>query len=793
MPVFIFSALLMFIIAGLAYTQVLLAQPIDKGLARPEWLQQQEQQLYLLLIINKLSTGRIVPIKRQGEHFYLRPVDVREFQLAGGLDAHQWLDLKTVDWLSIDYNQADQSLAVQVPPKKLKHNFLAPQQQQYVPAVSGTGALFNYDFYSYSAQNYGWQHSMWHEVRLFNPAGVFNSSGIFRYQSGRTRTARASRYLRYDTSLHINDQDSMRSYEIGDFISRTPSWASAVRMAGVQISRNFALRPDLVTYPLPSFSGQLAVPTTVDLFIDSTRIQTHNLPPGPFTMTDSPNVSGAGLATLSFRDAQGRPVTETLPFYVSNRLLKQGLDSYNFALGALRKNFGASSFDYERMASSLSYRRGITNWLTLGGHAELMQDLYLAGLGGTLKLGQLGVVEAAVRNSRVEGDNRRAYDLGYYYQRKGFNLNVQYQKQDYGFQSLTAMGRERLLATAPGSKNLQISTGLSLGGSGSLGAAYFYRRYYRPGLANTSKSGNAKVWNISYHKPIARGAFLGVSLNRQINQGWSAMLQLSLALPDSKGNITLANNRAVDGSNSQTAQLRRSPPIAGGWGWDLSYRRYQQQRNQYQTSISQRNSYNTWSAGVYRTQGHDEYFGELRGAVAVMDGQAFLTQDIRDTFAVVSTNGIGEVPVRYENQLVGKTNRQGYLLVPYGSAYYPGKYSIDPLALPADVFIPDTEQRVALKGQSGYLLRFGLQVQQPASFTVLTADGAVLPAGTRITIDNGIETYVGWDGMVYINDLRTTTMLHAYPRNKQKCMTWLKPVDNTITSGVIKPSVVVCH
>ena len=82
---------------------------------------------------------------------------------------------------------------------------------------------------------------------------------------------------------------------------------------------------DLVTRPLPAFSGEAAVPTSVDLFINGYRSGSTRLQPGPFTLTNLPYINGAGDAVLVTTDALGRRVSTTLPPYVSSDLLKQGL------------------------------------------------------------------------------------------------------------------------------------------------------------------------------------------------------------------------------------------------------------------------------------------------------------------------------------------------------------------------------------------------------------------------------------------------------------------------------------
>lgn len=73
------------------------------------------------------------------------------------------------------------------------------------------------------------------------------------------------------------------TYEAGDLVSGALPWSNAVRLGGVQLSRDFAVRPDLVTYPLPQFAGEAAVPSSVDLFINGYKSSSADLQPGPYT------------------------------------------------------------------------------------------------------------------------------------------------------------------------------------------------------------------------------------------------------------------------------------------------------------------------------------------------------------------------------------------------------------------------------------------------------------------------------------------------------------------------------
>jgi outer membrane usher protein len=46
-----------------------------------------------------------------------------------------------------------------------------------------------------------------------------------------------------------------------------------IRLAGVQIRSDFSMRPDLVTFPLPSISGAAAVHSVVDVLTNGNQGQ----------------------------------------------------------------------------------------------------------------------------------------------------------------------------------------------------------------------------------------------------------------------------------------------------------------------------------------------------------------------------------------------------------------------------------------------------------------------------------------------------------------------------------------
>lgn len=81
----------------------------------------------------------------------------------------------------------------------------------------------------------------------------------------------------------------------------------------------------MITYPLPQFKGQAALPSTVDLLINGQKANSSDVQSGPFILNNVPFINGKGEAVIVTTDSVGRQVATSVPFYISNTLLKTGV------------------------------------------------------------------------------------------------------------------------------------------------------------------------------------------------------------------------------------------------------------------------------------------------------------------------------------------------------------------------------------------------------------------------------------------------------------------------------------
>lgn len=716
--------------------------------------------LYLDLLVNQVPKAELVPVQQRAGRLYLASDVLRAAGLKLPHDPQGEVALDAIAGLHSDYDSQNQRLLLQVPPAWL------PEQQVgsrslFPPseARSSFGALLNYDAYLNDTDEGGTYLAAWNELRLFDSWGTFSTTGQWRQSFNGAQAQSREGFLRYDTTFRYTDDQRLLTYEAGDLVTGALPWTTSVRVGGLQLSRDFGARPDLVTYPLPAFAGEAAVPTSLDLFINGYKSSTTELQPGPYTLTNVPFINGAGEAVVVTTDALGRQVSTTLPFYVTSSLLAKGLSDFSVAAGSLRRDYAVRDFAYGPGVATASLRYGVTDAFTLETHGETAESMMLGGLGGNLRLGTFGVLNAAVAQSRFEGDTGQQVALGYQYnsRRIGFNYQRIERHGDYADLSRVDNPYTRL-----SQRSEQATLSLNLDRYGSLGAGYFDVR--------AGDGTRTRLINLSWSKPLWGSSSLYLSANREVGDSqWAVQAQLVIPF-DLHGTLAFSAERSKDGQDLQRVNYSQAVPVGGGVGYNLGYATGGNTRDYRQADVTWRLQSVQLQAGVYGNSGEMTRWADASGSVVLMDAGMFAANRIDDAFVVVSTSGYADVPVRYENQEVGRTDRKGHLLVPYSSGYYRGKYEIDPMDLPADVLAPQVEQRVAVRRGSGYLLEFPLKRVLAASLVLVDGNQQELKLGSRVVHEeSGGEAVVGWDGLVYLENLAAHNRLRVEKADGGQC------------------------
>ncbi len=530
----------------------------------------------------------------------------------------------------------------------------------------------------------------------------------------------------------------------GDMISVGSSSQRAVRLGGVAIASDVTLRPDLVTLPLPSFSGRVAVPTTIDIISGGQRTEVGQVKPGEFTVRNVPVASGRGEASIVIRDELGRESVQKLRFYSSPEMLPQGINQFGASMGWVRRRYGEDHDTYGQFAATGFYRRGLSPGVTLTVSGETAGGMVNAGTRIDAALG--GVALATVETRLSRGPNG-----------SGGQISAAIESSGGGFS-----GRMAVVWPTNGFRDVASVLGDPLP-TRSVTAFAGYNR-----SRSAFQLSGGIVWNL--RDPL-RGttAFRSIFVDGSVRYEASQRLSFSTAVTYRHGD---SNNFAA--TFGMTLRLGRQ-----GWaGSSLTHRTgypfiASASYRQMPSASSPIGYYGaaeygrsgrldagvTWRNRAVETEAKAEYENgdaalrlNARGALILAGGNVFARSRADGTYALVRTGRVGGLTVRYNNQPVGRTGKRGTMLVDNVIPYVASNYEIDADKIPSDVLAKVYERRMVVPRRTVGLVTLTAVRFIPHPVKLVDAMGNPLEMGTHMTArPSGDDLVVGFDGFVETN------------------------------------------
>jgi outer membrane usher protein len=729
-------------------------------------------------VVNGHPTGKIGEFVQRDSELLARPGELRElgFRVSEPPPSQEsdLVPLSTLSGLTFRLDSAAQTLYVTGGGDRLLPQLLevAGPAGSNIPVESGTGLTLDYDVIGTAVANQNGGSGLF-DLRAFSPWGVA-SSGLLTYAGANLNGPAPYTAIRLDSAYVYSDADSLRRYRLGDYINGGLGWTRPVRLGGAQIQSDFSMRPDLVTFPLPVVSGSTAVPSTVDVLVNGSRVLSRSVQPGAFEIPQLPVVTGGGSVAMSVTNALGQQVTTTMPFYASSNLLAPGLQSYSAEVGAVRRNWGVLSNDYGALAGSATYRRGMSPMLTVEAHAEGTSGLALGGAGAVVNVGNVGVLNLSVAGTGLSQPGAQ------------FTIGAQRIGQVVSLGSFASVASRnfRDLATVNGDpvprRQLNAFASLSLGRFGSVGVAFagidrnvatspitFFapgggfigQGTPLPGGTVSTASGigpflpleRARLVSANYTWQVGNLSFYAAGF-QDFAKGGGKGVMLGLTIPI--GPRSSAGGSVGSGTGGGYAQFQatQSPVLIGDWGYQV-YGAAGASNHEF--GLGQYKSpWGLVSAGADRVGHQTALHAEAQGAVSFADGGLFASNTINDSFAVVDTAGAEGIRVFNENREVGRTDSAGRLLVPDLRSYDINRLSIDPTDAPVDAAVPFAVREVRPQDRSGIVVEFPVRVTHGALLRLVDEGGKPLPIGSVATLAaTHVAVPVGFDGEAYVQDL----------------------------------------
>ncbi len=749
------------------------------------------RELHLDVLLDGQAIGLIGAFRQnpRGDILALRKeLEELGVKVPGAFKAADEVALLAIPGLTFRYDEAAQRIDIRLPPEGRLPKTYDAQPSSATPAPKpergSTGAVLNYTLFGTSEDKQ--LSSFWRyptlsatlDARLFSPIGVVSQTGIL---SDRSLAGGSTEALRLETSWTYSDPETLLTYRAGDLISSGLAWTRPVRLGGLQFQRNFGLRPDLITLPLPSVTGSAAVPSTVDVFVNGAKAISQDVGSGPFRITNIPILTGNGNASVVVRDASGRQSESSLPFVVSSNLLRPGLFDFSAELGLPRLQYGLRSSLYgDDVAGSASARYGITDTVTVVARGEGTRGLGMGSVGGVFGLGRYGVLTAAGAGSWNDGRIGGQSYVSFETQLWGVSFMAASQRTFGGYRDLAAVsgvpfpglggGVTDYVATA-GSPTLsgdswermllppraldRVSIGVPvplLGGAVSLGFAHV-----KPALGRANR-----IVNVSYTRPLWGGGSFYATFYTDLADRSSAGVFAGLSFPFGSDITSSAGASRTGSTWSLAADVNK--PIGqeiGSVGWRIRDVEGPSGQTRRAASVAYRGAAGQIEAGVAQGDGGFTGTMQLDGSVAIAGGSVFAGNRIDDAFAVAKV-GVPGVDVLFENRVVARTDASGSALIPTLRSYQANRISIDPRDLPVDASSETTVELRAPSDRAGVIVDFGVRSMSNAAIVILQdaagrplrvgATGALQP-GLRGTSAAAPEFTVGYDGRAFIENL----------------------------------------
>jgi outer membrane usher protein len=192
-------------------------------------------------------------------------------------------------------------------------------------------------------------------------------------------------FQRIGSRAVYDDQKNLVRWTAGDLQTIARGFQSAPDIAGLSIFRSYSvLQPQTIIRPRGDRTFRLERPSTVEVQVNGQIVRRLQLAPGTYDLRDFPFTQGANDIRLSVLDDTGRSELLRFNVFLDQSQLAKGLSEFGLYAGVMAPLRPRGPHYTDNVAFSGFYRRGISDFLTLGVNAQADRDTRMGGVEGVL-------------------------------------------------------------------------------------------------------------------------------------------------------------------------------------------------------------------------------------------------------------------------------------------------------------------------------------------------------------------------------------------------------------------------
>jgi outer membrane usher protein len=709
----------------------------------------QQDILVLKIILNEMDLGEdFVVMSDEGDvlvrmEFLKSTTGLREglgdsVQYSG----ESYLSLKSVRELEFFINEETLSLEIKVPSYHFNQHTVDLSRiktAQRVIYSRENSAFLNYGL-NYEARDSTMDFSTELGVKVSNyfATSTFNYSNVRDDENG----------VRLFTSVTRDDRERLTRLIYGDFSTSSGVLGSSRFLGGINFSKDYRVDPYFFRYPSFALSGALTTPSEVDIYSHGILVRKLKLDPGEFILENIPLSAGFGNTEVVIKDIYGNERSFSDSVYFSTRLLKEGLHEYNYGIGIIREDIGEESFSYAEAAVQAFHAVGLSDSFKGGYTLEASNKVINAGPTVTLGLSSAGILETAVAVSNAGGKTGVGASLEHFFTSRYFSSTLSFKSLSREYSNLSMEpSQDKAFFEFNG------ALGVNSRGLGSLLVKHSISRLY-DGFDTSS-------YAINYSRPLTRHTSLLIIASKTKEEGAEDIDEVHFVLnmnfgSNAHGNISYKNNNS---GNANSVSVRRDLPVGTGFGFNANATEFEDYVGR-TAGLSYQNDYGIYGVEYSERDGDDSYNLSLAGGVGYIDGSAFLSRPLTDSFTRVNVGDLEGVRVYHFSHEVGRTDKDGNLIIPIVNSYRDNRVDIEIEDIPVNYHVPELYKYINPPPRSGSTLSFEAHKVQALTGRIYTfVDGEKVPAGPSpfivILYYDGsiIEGLVGRNGEFYVENV----------------------------------------
>lgn len=703
-----------------------------------------------------------------------------------------YYQLSAIPGLEWELDEQALTLKLSAPAQAFEGSVLKSAQRiNPTPQTSTLGAFLNYDLLAQKLEGGPQiQKSGLFEFGLFDgdrgvlintllahdtPTSGSMSAGTGSDPAGNSSSPRSRLEMtRLESTWTRDSPETRTTLRVGDAITRSASgWGRSLRYGGIQYATNAATQPYTNYYPVQTVRGEALLPSTVDVMLNNKVVSSHEVPPGPFSLSELTNMVGGGAMQVVVRDVLGRERMVSQPFYASPVALARGVEEFSYEAGAVRQDYGLSSNHYGRHLLAGTFRRGLSNQFTGELHAETVPGQQITlGAGGTFVKPGFGLFSGL------------------------FNVNAAWSHQPQGDGKLLGIGVERNLVGSLGFSASAQRTSANFTQLGlapneaapknllSASLSYFGGRWGSINLGVISRESQnqerSQLVSANYQVNIQNRATLSISAVTNLSGTANHSLFFLLAIPlGGRISSAISAQRSIGdqhAANEFALQAQQNPAPGGGFGWQ--FRSTSQGAQQLGGVLERDNGSYRLDVARSASQGLSTR-ATASGGVAMVGGAPYFGNRINDSFALVQMPDYPGVRVYADNQPVGRTDAQGNAFIPKLRSYEINRIGVNQLDLPLDAKVDAVTVNATPFYRSGIVVRFPVSESRGGMVRIELDDDLPAPVGALIRVNEQADSFpVVLAGTAYLTGLHKENRLELEWRGQHCAIDLTVPPSN---------------